>query len=267
MNLGIIGYGFVGKATAELKSVIDLNIYDPFYKELNSDLNLKNAYTSDIIICCVPTPQADDGRVDLTILEESLKKWNEFGKSGIFVIKSTIPCGTVDHYNEKFNTDKIIHNPEFLTERTHIEDFHNPTDVVIGGEKKHCDVLKSLYEEFYSDKEVDINICSAKEAELLKTVRNSFYATKVIFMNEIYKLCNSFDIDYSKYEKILTNSGKHPWWGPEHTKVPGPDGKLGYGGKCFPKDVSGLYNLAKDNGVDLSVLNAADIKNKNIRCE
>jgi UDPglucose 6-dehydrogenase len=84
-------------------------------------------------------------------------------------------------------------------------------------------------------------------------------------MNEIYELCNSFDIDYYKYEKILTNSGKHPWWGPEHTKVPGPDGKLGYGGKCFPKDVSGLYNLAKDNGVDLSVLNAADIKNKNIR--
>lgn len=96
-------------------------------------------------------------------------------------------------------------------------------------------------------------------------VRNSFYATKVIFMNEIYEFCKKMNIDYFEYEKILTNNRKHPWWKPQHTQVPGHDGKIGYGGKCFPKDVSGLYNLAKDNGVELSVLKAANDKNCIIR--
>jgi len=264
-TIGVIGYGFVGKATAELRTVAKINVYDPIYNEHNSDENLKLAYESDIVVCCVPTPEGDDGRVNLSILEKSLGKWNKFGQKGVFAIKSTIPCGTVDFYNKKFNTKKIIHNPEFLTERTHIEDFLNPTDVVIGGLEEYCNVLKEVYAEFYEDKDVDINACSAKEAELLKTVRNSFYATKVIFMNEIYEFCNKMNIDYSKYEKILTNSGKHPWWGPEHTQVPGHDGKMGYGGKCFPKDVSGLYNLAKDNGVELMVLKSAKDKNEKIR--
>jgi UDPglucose 6-dehydrogenase len=264
-TIGVIGYGFVGKATAELKTVSKINIYDPIYQEYNSDNNLKSAYESDFVICCVPTPQSDDGRINLTILEESLENWVSYGKKGIFTIKSTIPCGTVEYYNTKYNTDKIIHNPEFLTERTYIEDFLNPTDVVIGGKLEHCNLLKEVYENFYEGKNIDINICSDKEAELLKTVRNSFYATKVIFMNEIYEFCNKMNIDYSVYEKILTNNGKHSWWGPQHTQVPGHDGKIGYGGKCFPKDVSGLYNLAKDNGVELSVLKAANDKNCIIR--
>lgn len=264
-TIGIIGYGFVGKATTELKTVAKINIFDPIYKKYHTDDCLKSTYTSDIIICCVPTPQSDDGRINLTILEESLQKWEKYGKKGIFAIKSTIPCGTVEYYNNKYKTDKIIHNPEFLTERTHIEDFNNPTDVVIGGNIECCNVLKEIYVSFYKDKNIDINICSDKEAELLKTVRNSFYATKVIFMNEIYEFCKKMNIDYSEYEKILTNNGKHPWWGPQHTQVPGHDGKMGYGGKCFPKDVSGLYNLAKDSGVELSLLKAANDKNCIIR--
>lgn len=264
-EIGIIGYGFVGKATAELKSVVNINVYDPIYSDFNKKESLKKAYTSDIVICCVPTPQDDDGLIDLSILDESIKTWVDFGMVGVFTIKSTIPCGTVDYYNGKYNTNKIIHNPEFLTERTHIEDFLNPTDVVIGGDPIHCNGLYKVYKLFYSDLDIDINICTAKEAELLKTVRNSFYATKVIFMNEIYTLCSELGVNYEEYQKILTNNGKHPWWGPQHTEVPGHDGKFGYGGKCLPKDVSGLYNLALQHGVELSVLKAAKDKNTIIR--
>lgn len=265
MNIGIIGYGFVGRATAELSSVDNIYIYDPIYSEYNSKKNLELAYNADIIICCVPTPQSEDGYINLDYIDISINEWIRFGKKGFFVIKSTIPCGTVDRYIIKYETNKIIHNPEFLTERTNIEDFHNPTDVIIGGDVIYCEMLKDVYKIFYKDKSVDINICSAKEAELIKTVRNSFYATKVVFMNEIYQLCESLNIDYSKYELILTNNGNHPWWGPQHTKVPGPDGNFGYGGKCFPKDVIGLYNLAKESGVDLSILKSAYDKNSKIR--
>lgn len=266
-TIGIIGYGFVGKATAELKTVADLNIYDPFYSEYSSEENLKDTYNSDIIISCVPTPEGIDGRVNLSILDQNLLLWNSYGQKGIFVIKSTIPCGTVENYCKKFNTSRIIHNPEFLTERTHIEDFLNPTDVVLGGDIDSCEKLAVVYKEFYKEKDVSINICTAKEAELLKTVRNSFYATKVIFMNEIFLFCEQMGVNYATYEKILTNMGKHPWWGPQHTKVPGPDGKMGFGGKCFPKDVAGLYHLAKDNGIELKVLKAAKDRNEEFRDE
>lgn len=269
-SVGILGYGFVGKATAELKTVATINIYDPYIDGHKSDEHLENALFSNFIICCVPTPEGEGGHVDLSILEQSVSAWVHYGCEGIFVIKSTIPAGTVDRLCEEYKTDKIIHNPEFLTERTHIEDFKNPTDVIIGGVKEHCEKLAKLYKDFYWDLNsgfdcVDINLCTAKEAELVKTVRNSFYATKVVFMNEIYQFCQKLEIDYSEYEKILTNNGKHPWWGPEHSKVPGPDGQLGFGGKCLIKDSIGLISLAEKGGLEMKVLKAAFEKNLDVR--
>lgn len=269
-TVGIIGYGFVGRATAELRTISKINIYDPFLKDYFSQQHYKDAYNSHFVICCVPTPEGKDGNVDLKTLNESVQRWSTFGMENIFIIKSTIPAGTVDRLCKKYNTKNIIHNPEFLTERTHIEDFNNPTDVVIGGDKEICEKLANLYKKFYnnidnSKEYIDINICTAMEAELLKTVRNSFYATKVSFMNEVYLFARKLGIDYNSFEKVLTNDGKHPWWGPQHTKVPGHDGKLGWGGKCFPKDTSGLYQLAKDKGVNLSILKAAIKRNKKFR--
>lgn len=268
-TVGILGYGFVGKATAQLDSVARTYIYDPFIEKYASQECKRNAYKADFVIACVPTPESKDGSVDLSILDSTVEEFIKQEGKGTFVIKSTIPSGTTDNYCVKYNTTQIIHNPEFLTERTHMEDFRNPTDIVLGGAKESCEKLTELYEWYYRDLKysVDINICTAKEAELVKTVRNSFYATKVIFMNEIYKFCETLGIDYSSYEKILTNNGKHPWWGPEHTKVPGPDGQYGVGGKCFPKDMHGLLSLAQDLGVELKVLEAASEQNSKLRLE
>jgi len=266
-TIGIIGFGFVGKAAYELGRLFKVNVYDPGVKEVSSKESITKAYTSDFVICCVPTPQGNDGSVDLSILEGSINLWDSFNCDNIFVIKSTIPTGTVDTFCEKFKTKKIIHNPEFLTEKTHILDFLNPTDIVIGGDIETCRKLSEVYEKFYKTNEskIPISICSAKEAELTKTIRNSFYATKIIFMNEVYELATKLGIDYHAFEKILTNYGRHPWWGERHTQVPGPDGSFGFGGKCFPKDSAGLLALAKSIEVDLSVLEAAVIKNKTIR--
>jgi len=264
VSLGIIGFGFVGKATAELRSVCPVHIFDPAYPEFSSTENLKKVYTSDIVICCVPTPE-NDGDIDLSILDKSLDIWSSFNEDNIFVIKSTIPAGTVDRLCQKYVTSRIIHNPEFLTERTHIEDFLTPTDVVIGGDQASCNKLAGVYAEFYADKNISINVCTAKEAELTKVVRNSFYATKVTFMNEIYLLAETLGIEYESFEKLLTNYGGHPWWGERHTQVPGPDGGFGFGGKCFPKDCVGLLALANSFGVDLAVLQAAVTKNNSIR--
>lgn len=264
ISIGVIGFGFVGKATAELQAVCPVHVFDPAFTEFSLTEALKNAYTSDLVICCVPTPE-NNGDIDLSILEKSIDIWVSFNEDNIFVIKSTIPAGTVDRLCKKHGTRRIIHNPEFLTERTHIQDFLNPTDVVIGGDLDSCNKLAEVYKKFYANKNISINICTAKEAELTKVVRNSFYATKVIFMNEIFHLAQKLGIDYGSFEKLLTNYGRHPWWGEKHTQVPGPDGDFGFGGKCFPKDCVGLLALAEAFGVDLSVLGAAVTKNNSIR--
>lgn len=264
-TIGIIGYGFVGKAAGELKSVAKLHIYDPHIPEFSSDTHKYNAYTSDIVIACVPTPQHVNGSVDLSILDLALAEYNIVGQKGIFAIKSTIPCGTTDKYCHQYQTSKIIHLPEFLTERTYLQDFHNPTDVIIGGDKVHCDVVAAVLHKFYEGKDIKINICSAKEAELVKTIRNSFYATKIAFMNEIFLLAEQLQVNYDTLEQLITNSGFHPWWGPQHTKVPGPDGLPGYGGKCLPKDAIGLHRLAQSLGIELSILHAAIHSNKRVR--
>jgi UDPglucose 6-dehydrogenase len=235
-----------------------VHVYDPAHPHHASDDSFSKAYSADIVISCVPTPQDDDGRIDLTLMDETVAHWDAAGRRGIFVIKSTVPCGTVDNYNAQYATDKVIHNPEFLTERTHMHDFLHPIDVIVGGAPEHCALLASLYEEFYGQ---PVRVCSAREAELVKTVRNSFYATKVVFMNEVFRLCEALGVDYDSYREVLTDGGRHSWWGPEHTMVPGPDGLFGYGGKCFPKDVSGLLALAAVAGVDMRVLSGASESN------
>lgn len=265
ISIGILGYGFVGKATAELKSVATIRIYDPFLLEYSSMQHKVAVYQSDIIIACVPTPEGASGEVDLSALDQTLEDYAKLNSESIFVIKSTIPAGTTDYYCNLYSTNKIIHYPEFLTERTSIEDFNNPTDVILGGDREACAPLALLLSKFYFGKSVDIKICSAKEAELVKTVRNSFYATKVMFMNQISQLAQSIGVDYQSLECLITNSGTHPWWGPQHTKVPGPDGQAGFGGKCFPKDTSGLLHLARQHGIELSILEAAIQANNKLR--
>lgn len=264
-TVGIIGHGFVGQATAELRSVALTNIYDPLQPACNSDMHKRLAYESDIVMFCVPTPEGADGAPDLSILDAAVATFFEYTTSGIAVIRSTIPAGTTDRYCTQYNTTSIIHFPEFLTERTHIRDFHHPTDIVLGGHPSACETVADLLRAFYKDKNIDINVCTALEAELTKTIRNSFYATKVAFMNEIYELSTHLGVEYNSLESILTNHGKHPWWGPQHTKVPGPDGSRGFGGKCFPKDTKGLATLARTCDVSLSILEAAIALNDKLR--
>jgi len=262
-TIGIVGCGFVGNAVSQLSEVFSVVAYDPYKKELSNNIE---AFSQDVVFVCVPTPRSDDGSLDTSIVESSAKKWVEMKKdNSVLVIKSTIPMGTVEKLSDLTNSRQIVHNPEFLTERTAMEDFRNPQEVIIGGDSSAAELVSAMYKEYYGKKDIQYFNVSARTAEMIKMTRNSFYALKVSFFNEIYELCEAMGEDYNDFKKVFTLNGKHPWIGNEHISVPGPDGKLGFGGKCLPKDSEGLLKIAEEYGIMIETLKAAVKANKNRR--
>lgn len=278
MSIGIIGYGFVGKAVAQLSNLplVNLNIYDPGIKEYSSLENKRNAYSSEFVFICVPTPTSDSGELDISIVEEAVATHEAVKDfNGVCVIKSTIPVGTVDNFIETYAHKNIVHWPEFLTEKTAMEDFFNADEVVIGGLKEPSERLKRLLYEYYG--EIKYNLVEPEMAELVKLTRNSFYALKVAFFNQIYDLCEQTGLDYQGFREVFAHEGRNAWVNPMHTYVPGPrgpeykDGKMinennrFFGGKCLSKDPLGLCTLADSYKVDLSILKEAiKANNRNI---
>lgn len=147
-------------------------------------------------------------------------------------IRTTVLPGTCDNLSSELNKE-IYFMPEFLTERTAYEDFCNQPMVITGRE----DLIKNI---FISK---NIFVVSNLEAEVAKYAHNVFGAVKVTYFNGIYEMCQKLNIDYEKVRKSTLISG---YINEPHTMVPGPDGKLGYGGKCFPKDVNAFLDFSKD---------------------
>ena len=111
-------------------------------------------------------------------------------------------------------------------------------------------------------KTVPLFLVSHLEAEVAKYTSNCFYATKLSFFNEIYQVCQKLDISYDAVKEMTIASG---WVNPMHTDVPGPDGKLGWGGSCFPKDTSAFVSVAQSLGVEMKTLQGAIESNKQVR--
>jgi len=275
-TIGIIGYGFVGRAVSQLSEVYEVNIYDPFVEQYSSLENKNASYLSDYVVVCVPTPTNSDGSLELGLVDSCVSEWSTKNrnsldlknKESILIIKSTIEPGTIKKLSRKHNTKKIVHNPEFLTQRTAMEDFRNPVEVIVGGEDpKVVDSVLNLYRGYYvsGDREPKYYGTSSKMAELVKITRNSFYAVKVSYFNEIKELCTKIDVDYKQFREIFTLGGDHPWISKQHTQVPGPDGKVGFGGACLPKDSQGLVELSETLGVSMTTLKGAIKSNKRRR--
>tara|TARA_R100000664_G_C2681114_1_gene89081 strand:- start:171 stop:671 length:501 start_codon:yes stop_codon:yes gene_type:complete len=147
----------------------------------------------------------------------------------------------------------IIHNPEFLTARTSEKDFAEQKHIVLGytDTEEQIKEVKKLYSVNFP--EAKISVCDSTESELMKIFANSFYSVKVQFFNEMYDLCDKLDSDFNTVKNLILNNG---WVNEMHTTVPGPDGKLSYGGACFPKDTQALYQSMLEHGSICEVLGA-----------
>tara|TARA_R110002167_G_scaffold178994_1_gene378766 strand:+ start:121 stop:954 length:834 start_codon:yes stop_codon:yes gene_type:complete len=265
MKIGIIGQGYVGSAIkVGFEPHYELETYDK-YDEDKSTCGLSDMVAEcKVIFVCVPTPMNEDGSCHTDIVEsvvEEIDEWvNRYRRDikPIVVIKSTIPPGTTDRLHRKYKNVDVIFNPEFLSEATFIEDFKNQNRIILGGVRRGTNLLRQVYSKVFP--KTTIVKTGAKHAEMVKYFTNCFLATKVSFANEMKVLCDEIDIDYDKVVEYATYDER---LGKSHWAVPGPDGNLGFGGHCLPKDVSALVNEYDDMELLKAVLKVNDKVRKN----
>lgn len=285
-SVAVIGQGFVGGSLTTVLSERGIEVYaydklgkyvkgalpshgDPVAGYPNSIAELINDNEggatpnfSNIYFVCVPTPMFEDGTADTSIVESVLDELSLVPGERIVVVKSTVPPGSTDGWNNKFSNTglKVVFNPEFLTERSALDDMRNQNKIIIGGEKPWINEVKRVFRMAFPD--VPIIKTTAKTAEMVKYIINNFFTVKVAFANEMYQICEALEIDYDKVIEYATYDKRME---KTHWSVPGPDGNLGYGGHCFPKDINAMIKVAESLGVDAKMLKCAWQKNLDVR--
>lgn len=265
-KIGIIGLGFVGSAIYEyFNPIVDAKVYDINKKDVSVE-SLNDLLDNRILFLCLPTPMKITGECDISIITSVLKDLNDICKPDnptIVVIKSTIPPGTTNSFIDKYPNLSICFNPEFLTEANFVEDFRNQDRIILGSnDKSLLSKVHSLYE--FGFPKTKIIHTNPVEAEMVKYVANTFLATKVSFANEIHSICNFLNIDYNNVVDIARIDQR---LGDSHWQVPGPDGKKGFGGSCFPKDINALIYFCKKNNISIETITAAWESNLEFRPE
>ncbi len=268
MKIGIIGNGFVGKATNILKcDEIDIYCYDIVPESCvplgTTLLDLVEKCT--IIFISVPTPMDSNGKCYLKILETVVNQIENLNFKGFLCIRSTVPVGTSKKLQCYFM-------PEFLTEANFEEDFITNKCWIFGmletdtveRQTEFIRHIKKLIHDAYQAKKIKydtIQFVLSEEAEMIKLFRNCFLATKVAFCNEMYQFCSLKNVNYENVRKLATIDERIT---ESHSKVPGKDGHFGFGGTCFPKDMSNLCYTMKETGMKSFIIQSAIDRNEQI---
>jgi len=281
MQVAIIGAGYVGLVTggglASLGHRVRLGEADPdrvarleagdvpiFEKGLpdllsrGSERELISYHTSNIeavagaelVFLCLPTPAGDDGRADLGLINAVVDELaNEVADDAIFVIKSTVPPGTVAGLRKRLadlgSPARVVSHPEFLREGKALDDFMKPDRIVVGAyDDEDAEAIAGLYES------LDANVVRTDptSAEMIKYASNSYLAARLTFVNTLANVCEAVGADVMD---VISGMGMDHRIGP-HFLQPGP----GYGGSCFPKDTAALIGVAEDAGYDFELLRA-----------
>ncbi len=297
MKISVIGTGYVGLSTAlgfaakghscicvdvDKEKINNINKgIPPFYEEGIEDalkdavekklIVASNGYddavkNSEITFVCVGTPSNPDGSADLSYIKSAVSSLGDVLKSKgsyhVVCIKSTVLPGTTEGIvrkqleassGRKAGIDfGLVMNPEFLREGRALEDFLSPDRVVIGElDKRSGDKIEMLYSGFNAP----IMRTSLKAAEMIKYASNAFLATKVTFINELGNLCKKLGIDiYEVARGIGYDKRISPYF---------LDAGCGFGGSCFPKDVSALASLFSEEGVKSLLIDAVLQANAN----
>jgi UDPglucose 6-dehydrogenase len=270
-SCGVIGCGFVGGAVIEaFKHYTDLKAYD---KNKDMGFDYEDVINQDVLFVSLPTPMKGNGEVDLSILDGALEKISTNLLEGItgkpVLIKSTVPPGACREFQDKFSNLTIMFNPEFLTERTANLDFIQQSRIILGVEcfpgaeiYPQVDIVTELFEARFPG--VRIAFMDWDSASLVKYFTNVFFSVKVSLFNEFEQIAGNLGLVPNGISEELLNDGRI---GRSHWQVPGHDGKRGFGGSCFPKDINGYITLAKKMGVDPLIGEAAWAKNIEVRPE
>ena len=236
-----------------LKAIFDRNVKEGRLK-FSDDLSSAVAHAS-VIFLALPTPPTEDGSADLQyVLDVAGKIGPMMTEYKVVVNKSTVPVGTADLVREaiaKSNPDAdfdVVSNPEFLREGAAVDDFMKPERVVIGTESPRAqELMNRLYKPFVRSGN-PIIFMNERSSEMTKYAANAFLATKISFMNEIANLCERVG---ANVDMIRRGIGSDSRIGKRFLFA-----GVGYGGSCFPKDVSALYKTSRSYDYDFRILDA-----------
>jgi UDPglucose 6-dehydrogenase len=282
MKLTIIGTGYVGLVTgtcfaevghrvicvdndaAKVKVLQEggIPIYEPGLEELvkkNTSAGRLSFTTStaegveksDVIFIAVPTPPLPDGAVDMSFLEKVAREIaGAMTSYKIVVDKSTVPVQTGDKLSEtikrycKAQVDfDVISNPEFLREGFAVEDLMRPDRIVVGVRtQRPVAALKEIYAPFNAP----IIVTDINSAELIKHASNSYLALKISYINAIAVLCEATG---ANIQEVANGMGMDERIGRRFLQA-----SLGFGGSCFPKDLSAFIKIAEQVGYDFRLL-------------
>jgi len=186
-------------------------------------------------------------------------------KDNVFLLRSTVTPGTTRRVQADCPKLRVVFNPEFLTEKSAKFDFINQSRFVLGGQQKKLDYHVGRVEgllRWRFGKSVPIIRTDYETAEFTKYMNNCYFATKISFLNEMNQIAAECGVDWEAAVEGFARDGRV---GHSHLSVPGPDGKYGFGGSCFPKDIQAMISFAKTLGNEPSVLEGAWSKNLNVR--
>jgi UDPglucose 6-dehydrogenase len=204
-----------------------------------------------------------DGSINLKIVHKALQEIESVNlKDNVIVLKSTMIPGTMGILAEKYPKLNLVFNPEFLTERTAKLDFLTQARIILGGNPKYTAKVKTLFEErFMHCYVIETNFTTA---EMIKYMNNVFFATKVSVMNEFKQICDKAGADWDVAIKGFAADQRI---GDSHLNVPGPDGKMGFGGSCFPKDINAFIDFASQLDIEVHTIKGAWATNLEVRPE
>ena len=225
-KFGILGYGYVGKATHKglLKDAKAI-VYDTMF-----DVGKDIIYNADTVFICIPT----NTDKDIDVIIDEIKDLQQHNSNVKIIIRSTLPLGACNRIQAEVGP--IIYMPEFLRERYWDTDcLKRP--LVVGHDVE--DILPDWLEA------EEIHECSTVEAELVKMFSNNFAVIRIAFANVFYDLSESVGADYdnvlSMWQKVQQNQS--------YMEVPGHDGTRGFSGKCLPKDLDFLIETLEKHNI------------------
>ena len=245
IRMGIVGHGFVGKAIdyAFTHELVDKFLVDPLY---DTDIDNLVDYKPIMTFITAPTPMHDNGTVDASIVEDAVLKLIQHTQS-IVVIKSTITPDVINRlYNSIHDEDKprLTYNPEFLTENSAKEQFIYTQHHVLGGvSPESCNRVIEFYNNFSLCVSKNFLTMTPQEASFVKYAINSYLGMKVTFFNQLHDAALDFGCSP---QRIINGVSADKRIGYSHTRVPGFDGKKGFGGACLPKDMNAFVKFNQD---------------------
>lgn len=255
MRVAIIGQGRVGTAFKELVARrFDYVTYDP---KMDSVYPYADISAADFAVICVPTPMNEDGSCNIEIVEEAISKLD----NQHILIKSTVKPGTTDYLSEKYGK-RICFSPEYIGQSEYKNSYYkemiDTPFVIVGGQQEEANYFVDFFELIYGPESVYFT-CSSVEAELIKYMENSFFATKVTFVNEYYRIVQQFKADWHKVREgwLLDQRINRTF-----TSV--FSDKKGFNGGCLPKDISAIVSAAAEEGLDARLLRAVIDVNREI---